>query len=306
MDVATEPVFEELRPPLGREEALAEADRCLECGGPHALAPCMLACPAGVDVSQFVAAIASDDPERGGGHDLCREPARRHLRPRVSSRSLVRGRVCARRCRSPADRDRSPSAIRHRPRARERRHDSSAGAVERAKGRDHRSRPGRARVRRRARRPRLRRHGLRRARRGRRPRSVRDCAVPPVAGAAARRGGRGGEARRRVPARLARRRRRTRGDRLGGGCRLPRRGNGPRHRGLLSGRRPARRLGVAPIHRVASRPARRRRSGDDAVVVGGGNTAIDVAREALRLGASCTSPSCTGAAKPRCRRTRTR
>ena len=64
MDVATEPVFEELRPPLGREEALAEADRCLECGGPHALAPCMLACPAGVDVSQFVAAIASDDPER--------------------------------------------------------------------------------------------------------------------------------------------------------------------------------------------------------------------------------------------------
>jgi NADPH-dependent glutamate synthase beta subunit-like oxidoreductase len=29
-----EPVFEELRPPLSREAALLEADRCLECGGP--------------------------------------------------------------------------------------------------------------------------------------------------------------------------------------------------------------------------------------------------------------------------------
>ncbi|HEV8098703.1 MAG TPA: FAD-dependent oxidoreductase [Gaiellaceae bacterium] len=64
MSVASEPVFEELRAPLERAEALAEADRCLECGGRHAPAPCMVACPAGVDVAQFVAAIASDDPER--------------------------------------------------------------------------------------------------------------------------------------------------------------------------------------------------------------------------------------------------
>ena len=57
-----EPLFEELRPPLSREAALLEADRCLECGGPHAPAPCMVACPAGVDVAGFIAAIADDDP----------------------------------------------------------------------------------------------------------------------------------------------------------------------------------------------------------------------------------------------------
>jgi dihydropyrimidine dehydrogenase (NAD+) subunit PreT len=60
--LANEPVFEELRPPLTRTEALLEADRCLECGGPYAPAPCMVACPAGVDVAQFVGAIAADDP----------------------------------------------------------------------------------------------------------------------------------------------------------------------------------------------------------------------------------------------------
>ena len=60
---ATEPVFEELRAPLTREDALLEADRCLECGGPYAPAPCMVACPAGVDVASFVAAIADGDPE---------------------------------------------------------------------------------------------------------------------------------------------------------------------------------------------------------------------------------------------------
>jgi glutamate synthase (NADPH/NADH) small chain len=55
-------VFEELHPPLDRAAALLEADRCLECGGPYAPAPCMVACPAGVDVAGFVAAIAADEP----------------------------------------------------------------------------------------------------------------------------------------------------------------------------------------------------------------------------------------------------
>ncbi len=53
---------EELRPALTREEALVEADRCLECGGPHAPAPCLVGCPAGVDIPRFVAQIAADDP----------------------------------------------------------------------------------------------------------------------------------------------------------------------------------------------------------------------------------------------------
>jgi glutamate synthase (NADPH/NADH) small chain len=55
-------LFEELRPPLSHAEALVEADRCLECGGPHALAPCSVACPTDVDVARFVAQIADGDP----------------------------------------------------------------------------------------------------------------------------------------------------------------------------------------------------------------------------------------------------
>jgi dihydropyrimidine dehydrogenase (NAD+) subunit PreT len=53
--------FAELKPPLDRASALAEADRCLECGTFHAEAPCVIACPAGVDVPQFIAEIARDN-----------------------------------------------------------------------------------------------------------------------------------------------------------------------------------------------------------------------------------------------------
>jgi len=55
--------FAELKPPFGRAAALAEADRCLECGGFHAAAPCVAACPANVDVPQFIAEIARDNPD---------------------------------------------------------------------------------------------------------------------------------------------------------------------------------------------------------------------------------------------------
>jgi dihydropyrimidine dehydrogenase (NAD+) subunit PreT len=54
--------FAELRLPLTPADALVEADRCLECGGPYAPAPCALACPADVDVPRFVAQIADGDP----------------------------------------------------------------------------------------------------------------------------------------------------------------------------------------------------------------------------------------------------
>ena len=54
--------FEELRPPLGAAAAVVEADRCLECGGPYAPAPCTVACPAGVDVARFIGQIADGDP----------------------------------------------------------------------------------------------------------------------------------------------------------------------------------------------------------------------------------------------------
>jgi dihydropyrimidine dehydrogenase (NAD+) subunit PreT len=53
--------FEELRPPLTVQDALVEADRCLECGSVHAPAPCTVACPADVDVAGFVSAVAAGD-----------------------------------------------------------------------------------------------------------------------------------------------------------------------------------------------------------------------------------------------------
>jgi dihydropyrimidine dehydrogenase (NAD+) subunit PreT len=56
-------IFDELTPPLQAAEALVAADRCLECGGLYAVAPCIEACPAGVDVPAFVAALARDEPE---------------------------------------------------------------------------------------------------------------------------------------------------------------------------------------------------------------------------------------------------
>ncbi|HEY7148202.1 MAG TPA: NAD(P)-dependent oxidoreductase [Gaiellaceae bacterium] len=64
MSTITQPEleFEELRPPLGDTEAVVEADRCLECGGPHAPAPCALACPAEVDVPGFIVQIAEGNP----------------------------------------------------------------------------------------------------------------------------------------------------------------------------------------------------------------------------------------------------
>ena len=58
----TTALSEELRRALIRDEALLEADRCLECGGVHAPAPCLVGCPVGVDVPRFVAQIAADDP----------------------------------------------------------------------------------------------------------------------------------------------------------------------------------------------------------------------------------------------------
>jgi dihydropyrimidine dehydrogenase (NAD+) subunit PreT len=64
MSVAVEPLVPlpmELRPALAHHDVLVEADRCLACGGPHAPAPCTAACPAGVDVSSFVESLADDD-----------------------------------------------------------------------------------------------------------------------------------------------------------------------------------------------------------------------------------------------------
>jgi len=64
MSVTVEPSASpprELRPPLDHDGVLLEADRCLLCSGPYAVAPCSLACPAQVDVPAFIDALACDD-----------------------------------------------------------------------------------------------------------------------------------------------------------------------------------------------------------------------------------------------------
>jgi glutamate synthase (NADPH/NADH) small chain len=63
MPVESDEVYEALAPPLTSDEALVEADRCLDCGGPYAPAPCTTACPAGVDVPRFITAIADGRPD---------------------------------------------------------------------------------------------------------------------------------------------------------------------------------------------------------------------------------------------------
>jgi glutamate synthase (NADPH/NADH) small chain len=57
-------LHDELKPPLEPDAARIEADRCLDCGGAHAPAPCTVACPADVDVPGFVTAIAEGDSAR--------------------------------------------------------------------------------------------------------------------------------------------------------------------------------------------------------------------------------------------------
>lgn len=60
---AAAPLFAEIKTPLADDAAAIEAERCLVCGGPTAPAPCAAACPAMVDVPRFIDAIAHDDWE---------------------------------------------------------------------------------------------------------------------------------------------------------------------------------------------------------------------------------------------------
>lgn len=54
--------FEEIHPPLTAEQAAIEAERCLQCGGPLELAPCVTACPALIDIPRFIGEVRDGKP----------------------------------------------------------------------------------------------------------------------------------------------------------------------------------------------------------------------------------------------------
>jgi len=54
--------FADLHPPLSRHEALVDADRCYFCYD----APCVAACPTGIDIPLFIREILTDNPKGAG------------------------------------------------------------------------------------------------------------------------------------------------------------------------------------------------------------------------------------------------
>jgi glutamate synthase (NADPH/NADH) small chain len=56
------PAFRESHPPFRGGDAIAEAEACLQCGGPCAAAPCVRSCPAGIDIPGFIKDIAESRP----------------------------------------------------------------------------------------------------------------------------------------------------------------------------------------------------------------------------------------------------
>lgn len=54
--------FEEIHPPLSAELAAVEAERCLQCGGSLTPAPCVSACPAVIDIPRFIREIRDGSP----------------------------------------------------------------------------------------------------------------------------------------------------------------------------------------------------------------------------------------------------
>ncbi len=53
--------FQELKPPLKSIEIQEEASRCLDCGGIYHPAPCSLSCPSGIDIPGFISALHRGD-----------------------------------------------------------------------------------------------------------------------------------------------------------------------------------------------------------------------------------------------------
>ncbi len=56
------PVNRDAHPTMTQSEAVLEAEACLQCGGPCSAAPCTRACPAGIEIPRFIDEIAKGRP----------------------------------------------------------------------------------------------------------------------------------------------------------------------------------------------------------------------------------------------------
>lgn len=83
--------FSDMHPPLKRPEALIEADRCYFCFD----APCVSACPTGIDIPGFIQKIRSDNI-KGSAHTILRENIMGGMCARVCPTEVLCEEACVR------------------------------------------------------------------------------------------------------------------------------------------------------------------------------------------------------------------
>ena len=83
--------FDDLHPALSRSEALIEADRCYFCYD----APCTTACPTDIDIPEFIQKIRSDNI-RGSAHTILRENIMGGMCARVCPTEVLCEEACVR------------------------------------------------------------------------------------------------------------------------------------------------------------------------------------------------------------------
>ncbi len=83
--------FSDMHPPLSRPEALIEADRCYFCYD----APCITACPTGIDIPGFIQKIRSDNL-KGAAHTILRENIMGGMCARVCPTEVLCEEACVR------------------------------------------------------------------------------------------------------------------------------------------------------------------------------------------------------------------
>ena len=86
-----EQLQQDLHPPLSRHEASVESDRCYFCYD----APCVTACPTGIDIPLFIRQISTDNP-KGSARTIFNENILGGMCARVCPTETLCEQVCVR------------------------------------------------------------------------------------------------------------------------------------------------------------------------------------------------------------------